>query len=55
MTRVYVDATTLVALGQVGAIDLLDAFEGTVVVPESDTDEEKATQAEPFRPAILLS
>ena len=39
MTRVYVDATALVALGQVGELDLLDAFEGTVVIPDAVRDE----------------
>ncbi|MFD1586820.1 hypothetical protein ACFR9U_07485 [Halorientalis brevis] len=35
MTRIYVDATALVGLGQVGELELLDAFEGTVVVPDA--------------------
>lgn len=35
MTRVYVDATTLVALGQVGELDLLGALDGTVVLPDA--------------------
>jgi len=35
MTRIYVDATALVALGQVGELELLDSFEGTVVVPDA--------------------
>ncbi len=35
MTRVYVDATALVGLGQVGELELLDAFEGTVVIPDA--------------------
>lgn len=33
MTRVFVDATTLVALGTVGELDLLGSFDGTVAVP----------------------
>jgi predicted nucleic acid-binding protein len=32
MSRVHVDATTLIALGRVGELDLLVNFEGTVVV-----------------------
>ena len=35
MSRVFVDATTLVALGQVGELQLLDSFEGRLVVPDS--------------------
>jgi leucyl-tRNA synthetase len=53
----------LAALREVDETDLYESaagflaaeFDATVdVVPESDTDEEKATSAEPFRPAILL-
>lgn len=32
MTRIYVDATTLIALGTVGELDVLTAFDGTLVV-----------------------
>ncbi len=32
---ILVDATPLYNLGQIGELDLLDTFEGTVVVPES--------------------
>ncbi|RXK48590.1 hypothetical protein [Halorientalis pallida] len=39
MSRIYVDATVLVALGQVGELDLLGAFDGTVVVPDGVRDE----------------
>jgi predicted nucleic acid-binding protein len=35
MSRVFVDATTLVALGQVGELQLLDSFEGRLVIPDS--------------------
>lgn len=35
MSRVFVDATALVALGQVGELQLLDSFEGRLVVPDS--------------------
>jgi predicted nucleic acid-binding protein len=35
VTRIYVDATVLVALGQVGELDLLGAFDGTVVLPDA--------------------
>jgi len=35
MTRIFVDATALVALGQVGELDLLGAFDGTVVIPDA--------------------
>jgi predicted nucleic acid-binding protein len=35
MTRVFVDATTLVALGQVGALDLLNSFGGRLVIPDA--------------------
>jgi len=39
MTRIYVDATTLVSLGQVGELDLLTAFDGTTVIPSAVRDE----------------
>jgi predicted nucleic acid-binding protein len=32
--NVYVDASTLIALGTVGELDLLHAFDGDIVVPE---------------------
>lgn len=35
MTRIYVDATALVALGQVGEHELLTAFDGEIVVPDA--------------------
>ncbi len=35
MSRIYVDATVVTALGAVGELDLLGAFDGTVVVPDS--------------------
>ncbi|WP_336000067.1 hypothetical protein [Halorientalis halophila] len=35
MTRIYVDATTLVSLGQVGELELLGAFDGTVAIPDA--------------------
>jgi len=35
VTRIYVDATVLVALGTVGELDLLGAFDGTIVVPDA--------------------
>jgi len=35
MSRVFVDATTLVALGQVGELQLLDSFEGALSVPDA--------------------
>lgn len=34
MTRIYVGPTAVYDLGQVGELSLLDAFEGTVVIPE---------------------
>lgn len=37
--RIYVDATTLIALGSVGELDLLSAFDGTLVVLPSVRDE----------------
>ncbi|WP_340102146.1 hypothetical protein [Salinibaculum salinum] len=36
---ILVDATTLYELGQVGELDLLDSFEGTVVVLDAVADE----------------
>lgn len=36
---ILVDATTLYDLGQVGELDLLDAFEGDIVIPEAVRDE----------------
>lgn len=35
MSRVFVDATALVALGQVGELQLLDSFEGDLSIPDS--------------------
>ncbi|RQH00505.1 hypothetical protein EA472_11765 [Natrarchaeobius oligotrophus] len=32
MTRIYVDATTIIALGTIGELALLDSFDGTLVV-----------------------
>jgi len=37
--RVYVDATTLIALGTVGELDLLGNFDGEVVVLPAVRDE----------------
>ena len=37
--NVYVDATSLYGLGQIGNLDLLTAFEGTPVVPQVVADE----------------
>jgi len=34
MTRIFVDATTLTALGHVGELELLGAFDGTIYVPD---------------------
>jgi len=34
MTRIYVGPTTLYALGQVGELDLLQSFDGRLVVPD---------------------
>jgi predicted nucleic acid-binding protein len=39
MTKVYVDATTLVALGTVGELELLTAFDGDVVLLDSVREE----------------
>jgi predicted nucleic acid-binding protein len=39
MTRIYVDATTLIALGTVGELDVLTAFDGTLVVVPAVQDE----------------
>lgn len=39
MTRLFVDATTLIALGTVGELDLLKSFDGTaVVLPQVRTE-----------------
>lgn len=46
MSRVFVDATTLVALGQVGELELLDSFSGRLAIPESVRAE---VTAEPAR------
>ncbi|WP_313692207.1 hypothetical protein [Halorarum halobium] len=32
--EVYVDATTVISLGNVGRLDLLDAFDGRVLIPD---------------------
>ena len=34
MTRIYVGPTTLYALGQVGELDLLQSFDGRLVIPD---------------------
>ena len=39
MTRIYVDATTLIALGTVGELELLTEFDGTVILLPSITQE----------------
>lgn len=39
MTRIYVDATTLIALGAIGELDLLSSFDGTLVVLPSIHEE----------------
>lgn len=39
MTRIYLDATTLIALGTVGELSLLESFDGTVVVLPTIRDE----------------
>jgi predicted nucleic acid-binding protein len=46
MSRVFVGATTLVALGQVGELQLLDSFAGRLAIPESVRAE---VTAEPAR------
>ncbi|AQL42207.1 hypothetical protein BV210_05535 [Halorientalis sp. IM1011] len=35
MSRIYVDATVLTALGAVGELDLLGAFDGTIALPDA--------------------
>jgi len=49
MTRIYVGPTTLYALGGVGELDLLDHFDGRLVVPEVVVD---AVTTEPARTAL---
>ena len=48
----FVDATTLIALGSVGKVELLANFDGGIVVPEAVTDEvttePASTNAETF-------
>ena len=39
MTRIYVDATTLIALGTIGELDLLTSLTGTLVVLPAIRDE----------------
>ena len=39
MTPIYVDATTLIALGTIGELELLDAFDGRCIVLPSIRDE----------------
>jgi predicted nucleic acid-binding protein len=52
MTRVFVDAMTLAALGHVGELELLGAFDGTIFVPdavrEQITTEPPATNLDRF-------
>jgi predicted nucleic acid-binding protein len=35
VSRIYVDATVLTALGAVGELDLLGAFDGTIAIPDA--------------------
>ncbi|WP_459192814.1 hypothetical protein [Halosimplex sp. J119] len=49
MSRIYVGPTTLYALGQVGELDLLESFDGRLVVP--DVVQEQVT-TEPARSAV---
>lgn len=46
MTRIYVDATTLIALGTIGELALLESFDGTPVVLPSIRDEVTTEPAE---------
>lgn len=46
MTRLYIDATTLIALGTIGELDLLESFDGTVVILPSIRDEVTTEPAE---------
>lgn len=46
MTRLYVDATTLIALGTIGELGLLESFDGTVVILPSIRDEVTTEPAE---------
>ncbi|PGF17119.1 hypothetical protein CP556_13995 [Natrinema sp. CBA1119] len=46
MTRIYVDATTLIALGTIGELALLESFDGTLVVLPSIRDEVTTEPAE---------
>ena len=39
MSDVFVDATVLVALGAVGELELLDAFDGTIAIPDAVRDQ----------------
>ncbi|ELZ20269.1 hypothetical protein C475_20887 [Halosimplex carlsbadense 2-9-1] len=49
MTRIYVGPTSLYALGQVGELDLLESFDGRLVVPEVV---ERQVTTEPARSAL---
>ncbi|MFW5918284.1 MAG: hypothetical protein ACOCR0_02260, partial [Haloferacaceae archaeon] len=49
MTKILVDATTLIALGTVGRLDLLESFDGTIVVLPSIR---AAVSTEPARPNL---
>ena len=49
MTRIYVGPTTLYALGSVGELDLLDHFDGRLVIPDVVAD---AVTTEPARSAL---
>jgi predicted nucleic acid-binding protein len=52
MSRVYVDATTLIALGRVGELDLLMCFDGTIAITDgvraAATTEPEHTNVERF-------
>ncbi|WP_415380717.1 hypothetical protein [Halosimplex sp. TS25] len=49
MSRIYVGPTTLYALGQVGELDLLQSFDGRLVVPEVVREQ---VTTEPARSAL---
>jgi len=51
---VLVDATTLIALGSVGRVDLLAHFDGSVLVPEQVADEVTTEPAETNMSAFLV-
>lgn len=53
--RIFVDATTLIALGTIGELDLLNRFDGEIVVPPAVATEVTTEPAATNLEAVLAS